>query len=186
MIAQPPYHYYIKMNSNNIFLPLFHIHRVITAPQMFSYDPPMIDRILVDPEVGAVTSGNTVITVVGNNFGIDVSSIVIGEKECTLIDDIRGNNSNHTHSECLLSEGAGADLDVTITVAGQSGTLESSFSYIAPTLSRIEPMMLPTEGKLFRFSGVRLLVLLEAPPPPPPLVNLVEVQSLTNGFRCRR
>lgn len=74
--------------------------------------------------LGGPTNGGYTFTVVGRNFGRDSTpmSITIGTFPCT------GVVHNHTVATCTVTEGEGANLAVSITVAGASRRVGSAQS----------------------------------------------------------
>jgi hypothetical protein len=84
----------------------------------FSYLPPSITSI--SPSSGP-SSGGTVLSITGANFGLN-GSVTIGGKACAIT------AQTHARINCTLPPGNGTKLPVVVTVGGQTSTPEV-FSY---------------------------------------------------------
>ena len=83
-------------------------------------------------------------TLIGENLGWDVSANVqVGSFKCNIIEAAI---LSHNKLICQLPDGAGKHLDVTYSVAGQSGILSNGFSFNPPTIKSISPKYGSTEG----------------------------------------
>lgn len=103
----------------------------------FSYDPPRLDSILPS-EIG--TSGGTVLTLTGSNFGL-TPSVTIAGSGCT-----PSAPSNHSEIRCLAPAGEGSAPEVTVEVAGQTRSRTDLLSYSAPRIDDVVPATVPTAG----------------------------------------
>jgi hypothetical protein len=116
----------------------------VTAASMFTYSSPSVTQLTLK---NGPTSGGTVITFDGSNFGADpaVVSAKIGATSCTSIAI-----SSHTRMTCTLQPGSGAGLFPSVNVDGLSVTGSSSnteFKYDSPSIASVEPVSgRPTSG----------------------------------------
>jgi len=111
-----------------------------SSPFPFTYLPPTLDTI--DPPTAA-TSGNILLTLGGSNFG-QSGSIQIGGQTCTT--QSPGTSWSFSKIVCLLPPGQGANLNVTLVVAGQSPATAPKFSYLPPSVSNVVPPSGSTVG----------------------------------------
>lgn len=97
-----------------------------------SYDPPSITSI--NP-VTSLSSGDTPITIYGNNFGTlnSAGSVYIGGKVCSPT----FSGFAQTSITCLVPPGQGTNNQVVVTVSAQSAY--TSYSYKPPSISSIVP-----------------------------------------------
>lgn len=105
----------------------------------FNYNPPTITGIT--PGLNSrPTSGATVLTIGGTNFGPTSSSILFDSTACTEL------LSKHTHSsiQCYLPAGQGTS-SVTVT-AGEQTTDGFDFVYDGPKIDTISPSLRSTSG----------------------------------------
>jgi len=94
--------------------------------EAFSYMAPVVISATSVPQSGGL------VTIIGNDFGLDSSviSVSIGTQTCTNVVVV-----NTTSITCDLASGTGSDLHVTANVNGQSNTdNNSAFSYSSETL----------------------------------------------------
>ncbi|MCU0749126.1 MAG: IPT/TIG domain-containing protein, partial [Akkermansiaceae bacterium] len=101
----------------------------------FDYDPPSITGL--SPTTGS-TSGGTVITLTGNNFGLS-PSVTVNTSEATLV------STSHSSIQFILPPGQGTNATIAVEATGQSVT-NQSFSYAAPVLSNVTAASRPTAG----------------------------------------
>jgi hypothetical protein len=101
----------------------------------FSYSPPSITS--VSPTTGS-TSGGTVITLTGNNFGL-TPSVTVNNSAATLV------STSHNSIQFILPPGQGTNASIAVQANGQSVT-NQSFSYAAPLLSDVTAASRPTAG----------------------------------------
>jgi IPT/TIG domain/Tyrosine-protein kinase ephrin type A/B receptor-like len=106
-----------------------------TKTTAFSYNGPTLTSV---SPLTAGTSSGSILTLRGDNFGV-TPSVTIGSQACTLV------ASNHTFMTCTIPNGVGVNLDVQLTVAGQSSN-SLKFSYLAPQISSVSPALLTTAG----------------------------------------
>lgn len=106
-----------------------------SAPALFSYDPPVLSSIT---PTSAPTSGNTVITLTGSNFGLN-GSVAVGTTSATV------NSWTHTQITATLPPGQGASLPVVVTNGTRSSN-SRSFSYNPPSLGTMSVSSGPTAG----------------------------------------
>ncbi len=105
-------------------------------PVLFSYDAPEITSIT---PTSAATSGGTLLTVTGKNFGISERSVLLGSQS------LAPTSASHTQIVCALPPGQGANLPVRVSVDGRLSA-SVPFSYQAPLLTSITPANGPTAG----------------------------------------
>jgi hypothetical protein len=114
----------------------------------FSYAPPIITSVV--PTIvadGKPTKGGVEVIVSGSNFGVwrslsgrAVTSIAVtftvpgvGDPfDC--LNEIR---NSQTEIRCILPEGSGKDLTVSVNVAGVAGSTAQLFSYTPPSLANV-------------------------------------------------
>ncbi|PRP82836.1 outer membrane autotransporter barrel domain-containing protein [Planoprotostelium fungivorum] len=134
----------------------------ITSQFLLSYLP---------PTVSSVSSTNTtggVITISGDNFGVDASLIsanVNGLLQCSSIVIL----APHTTISCQLDPGSGSGLPLSVSVAGSTGT--GAYSYLPPIITSITSP--PTVGGTVTFVGVNFGS------------NADKIQAYFNGQICR-
>ena len=115
-----------------------------SEPKPFSYGNPTITQPL-SPAVSP-TVGGDVLTIVGTNFGENPGTVMFDEtEECVLT----GAGWSHTRIECIIPVGAGLNVPVKVTNAGNQH-VSSSISYIAPAISEITSATstFPTAGDI--------------------------------------
>ncbi|MBA4150553.1 MAG: IPT/TIG domain-containing protein [Verrucomicrobia bacterium] len=103
--------------------------------RLFSYDPPVLNSI--NP-AGGPSSGGTLVTLSGGNFGI-IGTVFFNGQPCTI--------SSYTHSQIQFfsPSGVGTGHTVSVSVGGQdSGAL--SFNYNPPFITDVFPTSAPTSG----------------------------------------
>jgi MYXO-CTERM domain-containing protein len=110
----------------------------VKAPQVFSYLPPSLTAIT--PAAPPATSGGATLTLLGENFGL-FPSIFVGDAACSSTEQI-----DHNTARCVLGEGEGAGVPVTMTVAGQTSIAPLSLSFAAPEVTQVTPASAPTSG----------------------------------------
>lgn len=108
-----------------------------SAPAAFSYLAPVL--LDVSPSVGE-TAGGTVLNVTGLHFGT-TGFATVGGQQCALVP---GEYSQRGFL-CTVPAGAGAGLEVQLTVSEQASNA-ADFSYIAPAVDSATPAGLGTEG----------------------------------------
>jgi hypothetical protein len=87
------------------------------------------------------TSGGGLITIIGQNFGT-AGVVTVGDSLCSTFSIIP-----HTEIVCTLASGQGASLLVSVALAGQScGSVCGTFSYGAPRITSVSPVVNPTAG----------------------------------------
>ena len=103
----------------------------------YSYGKPIISNI--SPTVGP-TSGYTLLTIEGSNFGQVVGVVTIGGNACnpsgSWIDSL---------IVCTTPAGQGLNQTIVVTVGGQSIQF-IGFSYLSPTVLSVSPLSGPTAG----------------------------------------
>jgi hypothetical protein len=106
------------------------------ANTQFSYGAPSVAAI--SPASGP-TTGGTVITIMGSNFGT-FGSVTLGGSACAI--------GEWTQSGiiCTNPPGQGANLPLVVTVSGLSSQSNPQFSYDAPSIASISPASGPTTG----------------------------------------
>ncbi|PRP82680.1 outer membrane autotransporter barrel domain-containing protein [Planoprotostelium fungivorum] len=134
----------------------------ITSQFLVSYLP---------PTVATASSTNTtggVITISGDNFGVDpslISANVNGLLQCSSIVIL----TPHTTISCQLDPGSGSGLPLSVSVAGSIGT--GAYSYLPPVITSITSP--PTTGGTATFVGVNFGS------------NADKIQAYFNGQLCR-
>jgi hypothetical protein len=100
--------------------------------QVFSYGAPVVTLVASQ---NAATSGGTMITISGKNFGYrDVSATAsIGTTRCKSTKWV-----STTTLTCLASSGMGQDVLISLNVDSQIGTKVEHFSYDAPVVSHTQ------------------------------------------------
>ncbi|KAH3766164.1 zymogen granule membrane glycoprotein [Pelomyxa schiedti] len=96
---------------------------------VFKYAAPTITSVST-----ANTDGSTLVTIQGTNFGPNgtAATVKISNRSCTGV-----YVSSHTKITCKPPVGTGANLVLKVTVGAQ--TVQSSFSYSAPTITSVSP-----------------------------------------------
>jgi hypothetical protein len=108
----------------------------------YSYDAPIVGS--VTPAAGA-TSGGTIITIRGENFGVSPSVTVGGSPSVPT-------SSSHSQIVCPLPPGVGANRPVLVSAGGQSSS-PGRFDYSPPSIVGITPQSVPTSGALITITG---------------------------------
>ncbi len=129
----------------------------------FTYAAPAVSA--VTPSTGP-TTGGTLLTISGSNFGASGAAISVGGATCSLT------QQTQTQLICASPPGAGATNAVLVTVDGQSSNT-SNFAYAAPALSSLSPAGGPTSGNVpltingsnFGAAGATVTVGAQACPP---------------------
>jgi large repetitive protein len=114
---------------------LVNVDSAISNAVPFDYDPPSITS--VSPTTGS-TSGGTVITLTGNNFGL-APLVTVNNSAATLV------STGHSNIQFILPPGQGTNATIAVQANGQSAT-NQSFSYAAPLLSNVTATSRPTAG----------------------------------------
>lgn len=104
-----------------------------------NYDAPRID--LVEGQDGP-TSGGTLVTLVGANFGTGSATQATIDGQACLPS---GAGVSHTQVQCLLPAGEGRNRALIVTVGGQSGPAVS-YNYGAPRVETVQGSGGPTQG----------------------------------------
>jgi hypothetical protein len=105
---------------------------------LFSYNPPAITGISA---ASYPTSGGTLITITGSNFGLN-HSVTVGGQAAAL-----QAGSSHTQVICTLPEGQGTNVAVVLTAGGQASPA-AFINYNAPAITSISPGNGPTSGSI--------------------------------------
>ncbi len=108
----------------------------------YSYDAPSVCS--VTPAAGA-TSGGTIITIRGENFGVSPSITIGGSPSVPTF-------LSHNQILCALPAGVGANLPVLVSAGGQSSS-PGRFDYSPPSIVGITPQSVPTSGALITITG---------------------------------
>ncbi|MDQ3265660.1 MAG: IPT/TIG domain-containing protein [Myxococcota bacterium] len=104
----------------------------------FSYDPVLLGG--VSPARGP-TSGGTLLTVTGANFGPSGNTqVTVGGAPCPI------QGQTHSQLTCVAPAGVGVDHPVVGLSAGRTSTLTSAFSYAAPAVNSVTPSRGPLAG----------------------------------------
>jgi hypothetical protein len=119
-----------------------------------SFARPTITSVTTTSPVN--TQGGAVMTIVGKNFGraynpscildtctanpIDVKLTSSVTASCSVL------TASHKQITCVVPEGAGKDISVTVTVKLQSRTLFRAFSYDPPMIYSVNPTNISTTG----------------------------------------
>jgi hypothetical protein len=106
----------------------------------FGYAAPTIEAI-TPTEIS--TSGGTLVTITGSNFGEDPSlvTVTVGSVACTAL------QMSATHIECVAPEGTNNPVAVIATVDGQpSGAYDGNFDYAAPSINLVTPPTIAAAG----------------------------------------
>jgi len=124
-------------------------NQVTAIPMKFRYANPVITSIT--PQITS-TTGGTVITISGSNFGIaDITAsvlrgrpdITLNNRSCLLVN--RTFNANNIDSiQCILPEGEGKDTPIIMSIAGQTGSF--LYTYASPVISSVSHTHAPTSG----------------------------------------
>ena len=113
-----------------------------TLDDAFSYDVPSISSIA--PNHGP-TEGGLKLVIKGASFSHE-ASVTVGGHDCAILTTV------DDQIECTLPAGAGNNLDVVVTINGQ--TAEGKFNYDPPSISEIGPTTAPAAGgALINISG---------------------------------
>ncbi len=105
---------------------------------VFSYDP--VQLVGVSPAQGP-TSGGTLLTITGANFGPTGSTLVtVGGAPCPL------QGQSHTQLSCVAPAGVGRGHAVMALSGGRTSTLPSAFFYSAPAIGSVTPSRGPLAG----------------------------------------
>jgi hypothetical protein len=111
----------------------------------FAYTPPSVNS--VSPNHGP-TLGGTILTITGKNFGTSVPSVYVGGRPCALVTPFVV-SVNHTQIQCIAPKGQGKQLQVVVSVNGQSSSYSPAvWSYDPPQVSSISPNHGPTSGRV--------------------------------------
>lgn len=116
---------------------------------LWSYNVPI--AVACFPASGP-TTGGTMITVTGNNFGPPgtMAVVTINGAACTEVMVI-----GHTTLTCKTPAGAGINQDIIVTISGQSSSPAPLWNYNAPVLTNLFPAQGPTTGGTFvQASGI--------------------------------
>jgi len=112
-----------------------------TLASAFTYAAPAPTVTSVSPATGS-TAGGTAITITGTNF-VSGATVTIGGTAATSVVVVSGTSI----TAATPAHAAGAVSIVVTNVGGQSGTLASAFTYIAPpTISSVSPTGGPIAG----------------------------------------
>ncbi len=112
----------------------------------YSYAPPTITSFT--PTNGP-TLGNTLLTIVGTNFGASGMSVTVGGTPCTITA-----TTPHTQIVCRTAVGTGLGNQVKVTAAdGQTVAAASMFSYDPPIITSFTPTTAPTSGGSMTITG---------------------------------
>ena len=99
---------------------------------MYSYESPEIYSV---SEVGGPTTGGTLISLTGINFGADSDavsrSVLVGATPCNIA------SWSHSTVTCTTPAGQGSELAVSLSRQGESATAQQTFSYDFPSISAI-------------------------------------------------
>lgn len=111
-----------------------------TPLNIWSYQPPSL--VDIAPESGP-TTGGTVVTAIGNNFGPagTPASVMVGSVPATNV-----TVTGHSTLTFTTPPGTGVNVNLTITVGGQSSMAQPLWSYQAPSVSGVTPGSGPTSG----------------------------------------
>lgn len=101
----------------------------------FRYDSPSIASF---SPTSASTAGDTVMTLLGSNFGTN-GTVLIDGNACVI------NSYTHTQIQCVVPAGQGTNHTLGVVVAGQASTLKT-FSYLQPSILSVNPSTGPTAG----------------------------------------
>jgi len=94
----------------------------------------------VSPNSGS-TSGGTSVTITGTNFASG-ATVTLGSNSATNVTVV-----NSTTITATTPAGSAGAVTVTVTLSGQSGSLASGFTYVAPpTVTAVSPSSGPTSG----------------------------------------
>lgn len=106
----------------------------------FSYSSPTLTSIF---PASAFTSGNTLVTVSGTNFGTRAqnASVLFGTATCSSLVVV-----SQTSITCILPAGQGSTA-VSVTIGGQTSQ-SIQFLYSSPVISQISPIIGPTAGNI--------------------------------------
>jgi hypothetical protein len=108
------------------------------AALSFDYEAPVITGITA---TSYPTSGGTVITLTGSNFGLN-KVVTVGGQAATVQP-----GSTHTEVLCALPPGQGTNVPVVLT-AGEQASPAAFISYNAPAITSISPGNGPTSGSI--------------------------------------
>jgi hypothetical protein len=114
----------------------------------FSYAAPIISSVLPTLiSAGKPTRGGVEVIVTGSNFGVwrSLSGRAVTTLAVTFtapgvgdpFDCLNEVRNSQTEIRCILPEGSGKDLTVSVTVAGVTGSQSQLFSYTPPSLSTV-------------------------------------------------
>jgi len=105
------------------------------STMLFSYSAPTVANIRLP--ASNPTAGGATITIEGANFGATASllSISVGRTSCSNT----GLFVQHTSLACVVAAGVGKQLDVSVSVDTQTGTLAKSYFYDPPTVTSVSP-----------------------------------------------
>jgi hypothetical protein len=120
-----------------------------TAPSLASSSPKIIP-----------TSGGTVITITGNDFGFRMGTITVGQSPCNVL------SWSATNVTCSAPPGIGANLTIALTTAFFTASLPSAIGYGAPVIQSVSPAGGPSgggypitiAGQNFFSSGVTMMI----------------------------
>ena len=109
-----------------------------TGSVLYRYNNPVITNVTASSRP---TAGGVNVTLTGTDFGIStLGSVTIGSSALVPVTAV-----NHTSARFVLPAGEGANLDLILTVDGQSSA-PASFSYNSPVITLLSPNPGPTAG----------------------------------------
>jgi len=111
---------------------------------VFSYLPPYIRRI--SPVSGA-TRGGYILSIFGENFGVDAVSVTLGGRPCTLP------SQSHDLVQCRVPQGLGQGNEVRVTVIDRTSNA-AIFNYSKPSVYTIVPNVPDANGVELKIVGV--------------------------------
>lgn len=113
----------------------------VSKVRAYTFLGPVVSRIM--PHALPGTGAGREITIEGNNFGYEdkAPTVVVGHTAC-------GNTRwlSNQQLRCALPDGLAGDVDVTVTIEGNSGRKVNGFHFGAPTIASFEPAHLPATG----------------------------------------
>lgn len=120
-----------------------------TNDNAFRYGAPQVDPMGLSVTGGSAEGGYPLV-ITGTNFGALTAlvSVSIGSRAATVT------AATHTSITATVPSGVGSNLNVDVTVEGQTATAPQSFTYSGPEVSGIVPNTGTTEGAyVARISG---------------------------------
>ncbi len=130
---------FLPAGRGRVHVTVEHDSGSFSAGVNITYDGPTITAVA---PLSAAPSGGDMLTVTGGNFPVGGDTkVAIGGKVCSIT-----KHQFDDEIECSVPAGGGKGLTVTVTADGKQDTASQLFSYFAPVLIFVSPLLVPSTG----------------------------------------